>query len=155
MFNKSTICLWFNGQAEEAVNFYTSLFKDGKIIDKFYSKELPPGVDKSQPLTINFELHGQAYMALNGGPQYQFTPAISIMVGCKDQAEIDYYWDGLSAGGQEVACGWLTDKYGLSWQIVPLQFYDLITSKEPGKSERVMNAMMKMVKLDLATLEQA
>lgn len=155
MFQKSTICLWFNGEAEEAVNFYTSLFKDGKIVDKFYSKELPPNVDKSQPLTINFEVNGQAFMALNGGPQYQFTPAISIMVACEDQAEIDYYWEGLTAGGQEVACGWLTDKFGLSWQIVPKQFYDLITSKEPGKSERVMNVMMKMIKLDLATLQQA
>ena len=151
----SIICLWFDGNAEAAVTFYSQIFKDAKIHNKFYSEIAAPRQGRDTPLTIMFEIGGIQYMALNGGPQYNFSPAISIMINCDTQEEIDYYWEALSKGGQTMACGWLTDKFGISWQITPSDFGKWIQSKEPGKAERVMKAMMQMVKLDLLTLQNA
>lgn len=151
---KSSICLWFNGHIQEAVNFYLSVFPDGKIEQNYFSKVAPPK-DKSEPLTINFEMGGQAYMALNGNPQSNFTQAFSIMVHCDTQEEIDYYWNKLSVGGKELQCGWLTDKFGISWQIVPSQLGKWFQSSDPDKADRVLKAVMGMVKLDMETLKNA
>lgn len=155
---KLSTCLWFNNNAEEAVNFYTSIFKDSKIKLTTHYGEFSAnasGQPKGAIMTIVFELAGQEYMALNGGPTFQFSPAISMMVNCDNQEELDYYWNSLSAGGQEVECGWLTDKFGLSWQIVPKALGEMMQSKDPKKIERVMTALLKMVKLDEATLKRA
>ncbi len=154
---KLSTCLWFNNNAEEAVQFYTGIFKDSKV--KLTTRYGESGSNASgQPagsvMTIVFELAGQEYLALNGGPTFQFTPAISIIVTCDTQEEIDHYWHSLTSGGQEVQCGWLTDKFGLSWQIVPKALEEMMRG-DLKKSERVMAALMKMVKLDLATLKQA
>lgn len=151
----STICLWFNGQAQDAARFYTEIFPDGKLHDEVFNKEAGPSPNENKALTVTFSLGGINYLALNGGPQYNFTPAVSIMVNCEDQKEIDYFWERLTEGGKEIACGWLVDKFGLSWQIVPRQLESLMKSKEPEKAERVMKALMQMVKLDLAKLENA
>lgn len=152
---QSVICLWFDGNAEEAINYYMEIFKGGKIHSKFYTDVAPPRQGKETPLTIEFEMAGIRYMALNGGPSFKFSPATSIMVNCDTQEEIDSYWAHLSKGGQEMECGWLTDKFGISWQIVPAAFSEWLHSKEPGKSDRVMKAMMQMVKLDLEKLKSA
>jgi predicted 3-demethylubiquinone-9 3-methyltransferase (glyoxalase superfamily) len=149
-----TTCLWFDTQGEEAVLFYLGIFKDSRLgrVHR-YTKE-GPGQEGSVA-TMEFELNGQKFMVLNGGPEYQFTPAVSIVVECADQAEVDYYWERLTDGGQEVACGWLTDKYGLSWQIVPSVFLDMITSDDQEKAARVTAAMFTMKKFDIAALERA
>ena len=128
----SIICLWFDGNAEAAVDYYQQVFKNLKIHSKFYTDIAPPRQGKDVPLTIEFEMAGIRYMALNGGPEFKFNPAISIMVNCDTQQEIDTYWDHLSNGGQEIQCGWLTDKFGISWQIVPAQFGEWLLSKEPA-----------------------
>jgi predicted 3-demethylubiquinone-9 3-methyltransferase (glyoxalase superfamily) len=152
---KITPFLWFDNQAEEAVNFYTSVFKNSKIGTVARYGESGPG-PKGSVMTIMFELDGQDFMALNGGPIFKFTEAISLMVNCEDQEEIDYFWEKLSAdGGKEVECGWLKDKYGLFWQVVPKILGELVQSKDPEKSERVMKALMQMKKLDIAQLKQA
>ncbi|MGC1465864.1 MAG: VOC family protein [Pseudolabrys sp.] len=150
-----TPCLWFNGNAEEAANFYVSIFPNSKIRKIMRSGDAGPG-PKGSPLMISFMLDGQSFQALNGGPQYKFTEAVSMSVDCKDQAEVDRYWDALTRdGGAPVACGWLKDKYGLSWQIVPRQLVTLINDSDTAKSGRVMQAMMKMVKIDVAEIERA
>ena len=147
-------CLWYDGKAEEAANFYTSIFKDSKIIDTMRCGEGGPG-PKGSVLTVTFEINGYEIIALNGGSDFKFTPAISLFVKCKTQAEVDYYWDKLLAGGKPEHCGWLADKFGVSWQIVPTVLGDMLQDKDPAKSKRVMEAMMKMIKLDIPALQRA
>ena len=147
-------CLWYDGNAEEAVNFYLSVFKGSKITRVARRTESVPGT-KGAVLTISFKLHGQEFLALNGGPEYKFTPGISFIVDCKTQEEVDYYWDRLSKGGKEVQCGWLEDKFGMSWQIVPAVMMKMISGKDAAKIDRVMRAMMGMVKLDIKKLTAA
>ena len=155
---KITPFLWFNDDAEEAVKFYSSIFKNSKIrkiarYDK--AGEKAAGQPAGSVMTIEFEIEGQEFIALNGGPHFKFTEAVSFVVSCKMQSEVDYYWKKLSAGGKEVQCGWLKDKFGLSWQIVPTILGELMSDKDPAKSERVMEAMLKMVKLDINKLKAA
>jgi predicted 3-demethylubiquinone-9 3-methyltransferase (glyoxalase superfamily) len=149
-----TPCLWFDGQAEEAANFYVSVFENSRITAVSRYGDAGPG-PKGSVMTIGFELDGQAFTGLNGGPQFKFTEAISLIVNCETQAELDHYWEKLSAGGQEVQCGWLKDKFGVSWQIVPAALWELVQDKDPAKSQRVMAALMQMTKLDIAKLKQA
>ena len=152
---KISPCLWFDGKAEEAMNFYMSVFKNGKVVNVMRYGDAGPG-PKGSVLAVTFELDGQEFIALNGGPQFQFTPAISMFVKCQTQAEVDDYWEKLLAGGgKPMQCGWLTDKYGVSWQIVPTVLGDMLQSKDAAKSQRAMQAMMKMVKLDIAALKKA
>jgi len=155
---KITPFLWFDNQAEEAVKFYTSIFKNSRIgktarYDEAGAKV--SGRPAGSVMTIEFRLDGQKFVALNGGPVFKFTEAVSFVVNCKTQKEVDYYWKKLSTGGKEVQCGWLTDKYGLSWQIVPTVLGELLGDKNAAKSQRVMQAMLKMVKLDIKKLKQA
>ena len=150
--------LWFDHQAEEAVNLYTSIFKNskiGKIARYDEAGEKVAGRPAGSVMTVEFELEGQDFIALNGGPQFKFTEAISFVVNCETQAELDYYWEKLTAGGQEVQCGWLKDKFGLSWQVVPTVLGELLSSKDAAESQRVMEAMLKMVKLDIKKLQAA
>ena len=147
-------CLWFDTQAEEAATFYTGVFPDGKLGAVHRHTEAGPGPAGSVML-VEFELNGQKFSALNGGPQFTFNEAVSIVVPCGDQAEVDYYWDRLSDGGREIACGWLKDRYGLCWQIVPAAFFDMIADPGHRVLVRVMRAMLTMTKFDLAALEQA
>ena len=150
--------LWFDHQAEEAVNLYTSIFKNskiGKIARYDEAGEKVAGRPAGSVMTVEFELEGQDFIALNGGPQFGFTEAISFVVNCETQAELDYYWEKLTAGGQEVQCGWLKDKFGLSWQVVPTVLGELLSSKDAAESQRVMEAMLKMVKLDIKKLQAA
>ena len=151
---KITTFLTFNNQAEEAVNFYTSIFKNSKITSTSRYPEGSPAPTGSL-MTAGFELDGQEFVALNGGPTFSFSQGISLMVNCETQAEVDELWTKLTAGGKEVACGWLTDKFGVSWQIVPTIIFKLISDKDPAKAGRTMQAMMKMVKLDIAGLKRA
>ena len=152
---KITPFLWFDNQAEEAANFYVSVFKNSKILSVTRYGDTGPG-PKGSVMVASFELDGQKFNALNGGPIFKFTEAISLVVNCESQAEVDHFWEKLTAdGGQEVQCGWLKDKYGLSWQIVPTILVELLQDKDPDKSQRVMKAMMKMVKMDIDTLKRA
>jgi predicted 3-demethylubiquinone-9 3-methyltransferase (glyoxalase superfamily) len=152
---KITPFFWFDGNAEEAANFYVSLFKDSQILAISRSGDAGPG-PKGSVLTVSFQLAGQRFLALNGGPQFKFTEAISLLVNCDTQEEIDSLWDQLTAnGGKEVQCGWLKDRFGLSWQIVPTQFFSMIQDKDPQRSQRVMQAMMQMTKFDIARLKEA
>jgi predicted 3-demethylubiquinone-9 3-methyltransferase (glyoxalase superfamily) len=146
--------LWFDTQAEEAVSFYTSVFKNAKAGQVTRYGEAGPG-PKGSVMTATFELFGQEFVALNGGPVFKFTPAISFVVNCETQEEVDDYWTKLSAGGQTQQCGWLTDKFGVSWQIVPTILTKLMQDKDPVKAQRVMEAMLKMTKLDIKGLQQA
>lgn len=155
MTDKITPFLWFNSNAEEAVRFYTSIFRKSKIgrIAR-YPEGSPRPV--GQVMTVEFRLEGQDYVALNGGPQFKFTEAISLVVNCKDQEEVDFYWDRLlEGGGTAVQCGWLKDRYGLSWQVVPTAMNKLFTSKDQARARRAMQAMLGMVKLDLPALQRA
>lgn len=152
--SRITPCLWFDTQAEEAARFYCSIFKNSKVGRISYYGEGAP-LPKGTVLTVTFSLQGQEFMALNGGPAFKFTEAVSFMVNCASQKEIDSYWSKLSAGGQEVECGWLKDKFGLSWQIVPTVIGKMIADKDPARSQRVLQAVMKMKKFDLATLKRA
>lgn len=152
--NRIDTCLWFDGQAEEAANFYTSIFKNSKITSVVRCGDNGPG-PKGSVLTAAFDLDGRSFLGLNGGPMFKFSEAISLIVNCEDQAEIDYYWDKLSAGGTLQQCGWLKDKFGVSWQIVPAILSELMTSKDAAASGRVMAALMQMVKLDIAKLKSA
>jgi predicted 3-demethylubiquinone-9 3-methyltransferase (glyoxalase superfamily) len=155
---KITPFLWFNGNAEPAAKFYTSIFKKSKIrkISRYgQSAAKGSGQPKGSVMTVEFELEGQKFIALNGGSQFKFNESISFTVNCKTQAELDRYWKKLSAGGEEVACGWLKDKYGLFWQIVPEFIGEILCDKDPAKTERVMQAVMNMVKLDIKTLKAA
>jgi len=151
---KITPFLWFNDNAEAAVRFYTSIFKKSKIKKIARYTKVGPGPEGSV-MTVAFTLNGQDFVALNGGPNFKFTEAISLVVNCETQAEVDRYWKMLSAGGKTVACGWLKDKYGLFWQITPTMLMRLIEDKDSDKVNRVMTAMMNMVKLDIKKLKAA
>lgn len=152
---KITPFLWFDTQAEEAMNFYTSLFKDSKILSISRYGDTGPG-PKGKVMSVTFELNGQTFYALNGGPHFSFTPAISFFVSCETQEEIDHYWNGLlEGGGKPNQCGWLTDKFGVTWQIVPTILSALLNDPDPAKANRTMKAMMKMIKLDIASLQKA
>jgi predicted 3-demethylubiquinone-9 3-methyltransferase (glyoxalase superfamily) len=150
--------LWFDKQAEEAAKFYTSIFRNSRI-GKIALYDAAGAKASGQPagsvMTVEFQLDGQNFVALNGGPIFKFTEAVSFVVNCRTQAELDRYWKRLSAGGKEVQCGWLKDKYGLSWQVVPSVLGELLSDSDPGKSQRVMEALIKMVKLDIKKLKQA
>jgi predicted 3-demethylubiquinone-9 3-methyltransferase (glyoxalase superfamily) len=150
---KITPFLWFDNNAEEAVNYYTSIFKNSKKLRVSRYGDAGPG-PKGSVMTISFELDGQEFVALNGGPQFKFTEAISLVVNCETQKEVDEFWSKLSAGGQEIECGWLKDKFGLFWQIVPTPLFKLISDSDPKKANRVMEALLKMKKLDIAALEE-
>jgi predicted 3-demethylubiquinone-9 3-methyltransferase (glyoxalase superfamily) len=155
---KITPCLWFDDNAEEAVNFYTSIFKKSKIKD--VSRYGDAGARVANPpkgsvMSMSFEIEGQEFTVINGGPIFKFTPAISLMVNCKTQEEVDELWEKLSEGGEKSQCGWLTDKFGVSWQIVPTALGEMMKDKDPKKSERVMKAMLEMKKLDIKALEKA
>jgi len=146
--------LWFNNQAEEAMNFYVSIFKHSKVVSVTRYGEAGPG-PKGTVMMATFQLEGQDFYALNGGPQLSFSPAISLFVNCETQEEVDELWEKLSEGGQTDRCGWLRDKFGLSWQIVPAVLGKIMQDKDPKKSQRVMNAVLQMGKLDIARLKQA
>jgi predicted 3-demethylubiquinone-9 3-methyltransferase (glyoxalase superfamily) len=155
---KITPFLWFDGNAEQAVKFYTSIFKNskvGKTTRYDEAGEKVAGRPAGSVMTVEFRLEGQDFVALNGGPHFQFTEAISFVVNCQTQAEVDKYWKKLSAGGKQVQCGWLKDKFGLSWQIVPTVLGELLSDPDAAKSQRVMEAMLGMVKLDVKKLKQA
>jgi len=146
--------LWFDNQAEEAANFYVSIFKNSKIVNVARYGAAGPG-PKGSVMTIAFRLEGQEFTALNGGPQFKFTEAISFLVNCETQEEVDELWEKLSRGGEEGPCGWLKDKYGLSWQIVPIVLGEMLSDPDPVKSQRVMQAMLQMKKIDVGKLRQA
>ena len=156
---KITPFLWFDNQAEEAMNFYTSIFKNSKIISiKRYPNEVPEGPTKGMEgkvLTGVFELDGQQFMALDGGPIFKFNESVSFYVDCQDQAEVDHYWDKLSAVPDSEQCGWLKDKYGVSWQVIPKALNELMSDPDPAKAGRVVQAMLKMKKIIIADLEKA
>lgn len=151
---KISTFLWFDGNAEEAVNFYTSVFKNSKIRNTVRYGESGPG-PKGSVMIIDFELDGEQFTALNGGPEFKFTEAISLLVHCQTQDEVDYFWEKLSEGGQKIECGWLKDKYGLAWQIVPDIFLELLRNSDEQKKDRVMRAMMQMQKLDIKKIQEA
>ena len=151
---KITPFLWFDTQAEEAAHFYVSIFNNSKIVNVSRYGEAGPG-PKGSAMTVTFELDGQRFIALNGGPHFKFTEAVSFSVDCKTQEEVDKYWQKLSEGGQEVQCGWLKDRYGLSWQINPTILGEMLSDPDPQKSKRVMEAMLKMKKIDIAGLKRA
>jgi predicted 3-demethylubiquinone-9 3-methyltransferase (glyoxalase superfamily) len=160
MANRITPCLWFDTQAEEAARFYTGIFKNSKIGKISRYGEAGQNVTGKPPgsvMMVEFELDGQPFSALNGGPQFKFNESVSFVIPCKDQKEIDFYWDKLSQGGDPKAqvCGWLKDKYGLSWQVVPAVISEMMADSKSGRSERVMEALLKMKKIDLPTLERA
>jgi predicted 3-demethylubiquinone-9 3-methyltransferase (glyoxalase superfamily) len=148
-------CLWFDANAEEAMNFYLSIFRNSKVLSVLHYGEAGPG-PKGSVLAVSFLLDGTEIMALNGGPHFQITPAISLFVKCETQAEVDYFWEKLLAGGGKTQqCGWLTDRYGVSWQIVPTVLGEMLQDKDAAKAQRAMQAMLGMVKLDIAALKKA
>jgi predicted 3-demethylubiquinone-9 3-methyltransferase (glyoxalase superfamily) len=151
---KITPFLWFDDKAEEAANFYISIFKNSKMGKITRYGEAGPR-PKGTVMSVTFQLEGQEFFALNGGPHYKFTPAISLFVDCKSQEEVDELWEKLSAGGRKDRCGWLTDKFGLSWQIIPSVLGELLNDKDAEKSQRVMKAMLKMDKIEIDALKQA
>lgn len=151
---KITPFLWFDDQAEEAARFYTSIFQNSKITGMAYygeNSQKPEGT----VMTVNFQLEGQDFIALNGGPYFTFTPAISLFVNCQNQAEVDELWARLTEGGEEEQCGWLKDKYGVSWQIIPVELLELLSSSDTERSQRATEAMLQMVKIDIAKIRQA
>ena len=149
---KISTCLWFDGQAEEAAKFYVSVFRNSKVKQTTYYGDTGPGA-KGSVMTVTFELDGREFLALNAGPKFKFNHAISLMVNCETQTELDEMWTKLSAGGATEVCGWLQDKYGLSWQIVPAILQELM--KDPAKSDKVMREVVKMTKLDIAAMQKA
>lgn len=151
---KITPFLWFNDNAEEAANFYTSIFKHSKLGNIARCGETGPG-PKGSVMSVTFQIEGQDFIALNGGPQFKFTPAISFFVDCQSQDEVDNLWEKLAAGGRKDHCGWLQDKFGVSWQIIPTVLGELLHSKDPETAQRVMKAMLKMDKIDIETLKRA
>ncbi|MGH9899176.1 MAG: VOC family protein [Pyrinomonadaceae bacterium] len=151
---KITPFLWFDNQAEEAMNFYVSIFNNSKIVSVSRYGEAGPG-PKGTIMSATFQLDGQEFIALNAGPQFKFTEAISFFVNCETQQEIDMMWEKLSEGGEKGRCGWLKDKYGLSWQVVPPILGEMLQDKDPGRSKRVMEAMLKMDKIEIKSLKQA
>src|SRR5258705_9298491 len=158
---KITPFLWFNGQAEEAAKFYTSIFKNSKIgrilrYDEETAKVSESGRPVGSVLTIEFEIEGQKFVALNGGPQFKFNESVSFVINCKTQEEVDYFWEKLTAdGGEESACGWLKDKFGLAWQVTPTVLIDMLNDSDEKKSGRVMQAMLQMQKIDIKALKDA
>lgn len=155
MGQKITPCLWFNMRAEEAANFYASIFEDFEILETSYYPDAIP--DKAgQVLTISFRFNGMEFLALNGGPEFTFTEAVSFMIDCGPQEEVDYYWNSLIAdGGQPSQCGWLKDKFGLSWQVTPREMVAMMTDPDPAKANRVTQAMLQMGKIEIAILQAA
>lgn len=151
---KITPFLWFDNQAEEAMNFYVSIFKSSKVLSVTRYGEAGPG-PKGTVMSATFQLEGQTFYALNGGPHFTFTPAISFFINCETQQEVDELWEKLSAGGKKDRCGWLTDKYGLSWQVIPTVLGQMLGDKDPQKSARVMQAMLKMDKIEIEGLTRA
>ncbi len=149
-----TTCLWFDTEGEAAANYYTSIFKDSKLGRVGRYTDAGPG-PAGAVMAVEFELNGQKFVALNGGPEFTFNEAISLQIPCADQDEVDYYWSRLTEGGQEVACGWLKDKYGLSWQVVPTMLIDMISDPDPAKAKRTTEAMLAMTKFDIAALQKA
>jgi len=154
MSQKLTPFLWFDDQAEEATNFYASIFKDSEILSISRYGEVGPG-NPGKVMTTAFRLNGQDFVALNGGPEYTFTPAISFVIDCETQDEVDHYWDNLSEGGQPNRCGWTTDKFGVTWQVVPRILPELLHDEDREKANRVMQAMLQMNKLEIAALQAA
>ena len=152
---KITPFLWFDGQAEQAMHYYVSIFKNSKAGKVTYYIEDSSYGKKGQVMSVRFELDGQEFYGLNGGPMYKFSPDISFFVHCDTQAEIDDLWEKLSAGGEENMCGWLQDKYGVSWQIIPEKLDELLQDKDPKKAKRIVDAMLQMKKIDIAALEKA
>ena len=156
--SKIASCLWFDGKAEQAANFYVSTFRAGgqnaEINETLYYGDAGPG-PRGSVLTVNFKLADQDFIALNGGPHFTFTPAMSLFVKCSDQAEVDRFWNSLSKGGRTEQCGWLTDRFGVSWQVVPTALLSMMQDRDAERSERVMKAMLEMVKIDIAALEDA
>lgn len=151
---KLTPFLWFDHQAEEAANFYVSIFKNSKIVSVDRYGDAGPG-PKGAVMIATFQIAGQEFVALNGGPRFKFTEAVSFVVNCETQEEVDYFWEKLSAGGEKSRCGWLKDKFGLSWQVVPTILDKLMRDKDAVKAQRVMQAMLQMDKIDIKTLQQA
>ena len=152
---KITTYLWFNDQAEEAAQFYTSIFDNSRVVS-VTRDEVGVGGPKGRAMVVQFQLEGQDFLALNGGPQFKFTEAISLLVNCETQAEVDRLWNKLiGGGGEESQCGWLKDKYGLSWQIIPRALGEMIGDKDPTKAKRAVEAMLQMRKIDIATLRRA
>ena len=155
---KITPFLWFDNKAEEAANFYVSLFKNSKITGTTRYDEKAAeasGRPKGTVMTLEFQLEGQEFVALNGGPHFKFTEAVSFVVNCETQEQVDKFWEKLSEGGEKSQCGWLKDRYGLSWQVVPIVLSEMLRDKDPARAKRVMEAMLKMSKLDIQTLKQA
>jgi predicted 3-demethylubiquinone-9 3-methyltransferase (glyoxalase superfamily) len=152
---KVTPCLWFDGQAEEAARYYVALLPDSRIDRILRSPSDTPSGPAGMVLTVEFTLAGSPFIGLNGGPQYRFSEAVSFQVACKDQREVDRLWAALSEGGSTGPCGWLTDRWGLSWQIVPTRLHELLRDPDPDRSRRAMEAMLRMSKLDIAELERA
>lgn len=149
-----TPCLWFDNKAEEAATFYVSLFPDAKIIKIARYGEAGPG-EPGSVMTVVFTLNGQQYVGLNGGPMFTFSEAVSFQIHCDDQAEVDHLWDALSEGGEEGPCGWLKDRWGLSWQVTPVRLLELVQDPDAGRAQRAMAAMMEMKKIDIAAVEAA
>ena len=150
-----TPCIWLDGTADDAVAFWRSVFKDSKVLQHSTSPESAPG-ETGRTLVINFELLGTPFMVINGGPEFPLSPAVSFLVSCADQAEVDYYWDRLVEGGAPSQCGWLTDRFGVSWQeIIPERLGQLLSDPDPGRADRAMQAMLTMAKIDLAAMEAA
>jgi len=151
-------CLWFDGQAEDAAKFYTGIFPNSKIVVVSRYGEAGREIHGQEPgtvLTVAFELDGQPFTALNGGPQFKFSEAISFQIYCKDQREVDSYWQKLTAGGQEQPCGWLRDRFGVSWQVVPTALLDLLQDPDPGRASRAMESMLRMKKIDIDEVKRA
>jgi len=146
--------LWFDTEAEEAAEFYTSVFKNSRVVNVAHYTEAGPR-ETGMVMTVEFELDGQRFVGINGGPEFSFSEAVSFQVTCEDQDEVDYYWERLSEGGQEGPCGWLKDRYGLSWQVVPKGMDELFSDPDPERARRAMEAMLKMGKLDIAALRSA
>jgi len=154
MQQRITPNLWFDTEAEEAAQFYTSVFKNSRIVDKTHYTEDAPR-EAGMVMTVEFELDGQRFVGINGGPDFKFTEAVSLQINCEGQDEVDYYWEKLSDGGSEGPCGWLKDRYGLSWQVVPSGMEELFSDSDPERARRAMQAMLKMGKLDVAELREA
>jgi predicted 3-demethylubiquinone-9 3-methyltransferase (glyoxalase superfamily) len=154
VIQRITPFLWFDREAEEAAAFYSSIFNNSKIQAVTRYGDVGPGPQGSV-MTVEFSLDGQQFIALNGGPAFKFNEAVSFVVNCETQQEVDEYWDKLTAGGKEVECGWLKDKYGLSWQIVPVALFEMLKDQDPERKERVIKAMLKMKKFDIASLQAA
>jgi predicted 3-demethylubiquinone-9 3-methyltransferase (glyoxalase superfamily) len=154
IMQKITPFLWFDNKAEEAMNFYISVFKNSKILRVLRYGEAGPGVNGSV-MTVDCLIEGQEFVALNGGPQFAFTPAISFVVNCETQEEVDRFWEKLSEGGEKQPCGWLTDRFGVSWQVVPVVLTDMLNDADPVKAQRVMKAMLQMGRIDIKKLKQA